>query len=85
MVRSLPKASNYTKNNVLKNFRSLDEFLNSWKDAEKKSAVVEELERQGVVFSALREEVGKEFDPFDLVCHVAFEQKPLTRREEPKM
>ena len=71
----------YTKNNVLKNFRSLDEFLNSWKDAEKKRAVVEELERQGVVFSALREEVGKEFDPFDLVCHVAFEQKPLTRRE----
>lgn len=71
----------YTKNNVLKNFRSLDEFLNSWKDAEKKRAVVEELERQGVVFSALREEVGKEFDPFDLVCHVAFEKKPLTRRE----
>jgi type I restriction enzyme R subunit len=71
----------YTKNNVLKNFRSLDEFLNSWKDAEKKRAIVKELERQGVVFSALREEVGKEFDPFDLVCHVAFEQKPLTRRE----
>ena len=71
----------YTKNNVLKNFRSLDEFLNSWKDAEKKRAVIEELERQGVVLSALREEVGKEFDPFDLVCHVAFEQKPLTRRE----
>ena len=71
----------YTKNNVLKNFRSLDEFLNSWKDAEKKRAIVKELERQGVAFSALREEVGKEFDPFDLVCHVAFEQKPLTRRE----
>ena len=42
---------------------------------------MEELESQGIIFAALKDEVGSAFDPFDLVCHVAYEQKPLTRRE----
>lgn len=71
----------YTRKSILKKYVSLDSFLSSWKDADKKRAVVEELEQQGVLFAALHEEVGSAFDPFDLVCHVAFEQKPLTRRE----
>lgn len=71
----------YTRKSILKSYGSLDSFLSSWNDADKKRAVVEELEQQGVLFAALHEEVGSAFDPFDLVCHVAFEQKPLTRRE----
>lgn len=71
----------YTRNNVRNNYASLDSFLTSWRDAAKKRAIVDELERHGVIFSALQEEVGSAFDPFDLICHVAFEQKPLTRRE----
>jgi type I restriction enzyme R subunit len=46
-----------------------------------KCAIVEELEQQGVIFAALNEEIGSSFDPFDLICHVAYEQKPLTRKE----
>ncbi|MCF6313020.1 MAG: DEAD/DEAH box helicase family protein [Verrucomicrobiales bacterium] len=71
----------YTRKNVLTNYSSLDAFLSSWKDADKKRAIVEELENHGVIFSALQAEVGHAFDPFDLICHVAYEQQPLTRRE----
>jgi len=71
----------YTRKNVIKSYASLDDFLASWKHADKKRAIIEELEKQGVIFAALNEEVGSAFDPFDLICHVAYEQKPLTRRE----
>lgn len=71
----------YTRKNVLTSFASLDAFLTSWKEADKKRAIVDELESHGVIFAALKDEVGSAFDPFDLICHVAFEQKPLTRRE----
>ena len=71
----------YTKNSVTKQYQSLEKFLNSWNNAEKKEAIIKELEEQGIFFDALKDEVGKEFDPFDLICHVAFEAKPLTRKE----
>lgn len=71
----------YTKNSVTKQYQSLEKFLNSWNNAEKKEAIIQELEEQGIFFDALKDEVGKEFDPFDLICHVAFEAKPLTRKE----
>ncbi len=71
----------YTKRNVQKNYASADSFLNSWKQADKKSAIVDVLESHGVIFEALKEEVGFDYDPFDLICHVAYDQKPLTRRE----
>ncbi|CAM8635832.1 HsdR Type I site-specific restriction-modification system, R (restriction) subunit and related helicases [Comamonadaceae bacterium] len=71
----------YTRKNVRSAYGSLDAFLRSWKQADKKLAIIEELEQHGVIFAALNEEVGSAFDPFDLICHVAFEQRPLTRRE----
>lgn len=71
----------YTKKNVIEKYATLETFLNSWKNADKKKAIVEALEQQGIFFDALKEEIGKDFDPFDLICHVAFEAKPLTRKE----
>lgn len=71
----------YTRKNVRTAYASLDDFLTSWNHADKKRAIVEELEQQGVIFAALNEEIGSAFDPFDLICHVAYEQKPLTRKE----
>lgn len=71
----------YTRKTVKKEFASLDDFLRRWDSAGKKQAVIEELEEQGVLFEPLAEEVGKDFGPFDLICHVAFGQPPLTRRE----
>ena len=71
----------FTKKNIHKNYKTLDSFLNDWNGAEKKTAIVFELEQQGIFFDALRSEIGKEYDPFDLVCHVAFDATPLTRKE----
>lgn len=71
----------YTRKAVLDEFTSLDAFLQRWTTAEQKAAVLEELEKQGVFLSELAEQVGRDLDPFDLICHVAFDQPPLTRRE----
>ena len=71
----------YTKKAVLKEFKSLDGFLTEWKKADQKQAIIEELEEHGVLLGAVADEVGKDFDPFDLICHVAFGKPPLTRKE----
>ncbi|WP_124948439.1 EcoAI/FtnUII family type I restriction enzme subunit R [Sulfuriferula thiophila] len=71
----------YTRQTVRKDYASLDEFLRSWTQADRKAAILQELEAHGVLLAALAEEVGKDFDAFDLICHVAFDQPPLTRRE----
>src|SRR5690606_23818843 len=68
----------YTKNNVTKKYESLENFLLLWNQAEKKEAIVKELEELGVFFEALKDEVGQDLDPFDLICHVAFDANPLT-------
>ncbi len=71
----------YTRINLGKAYDSLDGFLQAWNSAERKAALIEELERRGVFLDALADEVGKDFDPFDLLLHVAYDQPPLTRRE----
>ena len=71
----------FTKKALKKRFVSLDDFLKRWKSAERKQAIIEELENEGLSLDPLAEEVGKDLDPFDLICHVAFDQPPLTRRE----
>jgi type I restriction enzyme R subunit len=71
----------YTRKTVKKTYRSLDAFLSAWNSADRKQAVVDELLSQGVFLEELAEEVGRGYDAFDLVCHVAFDQAPLTRRE----
>lgn len=71
----------YTRKSIRTAYVSLDSFLRTWKQADKKRAIIEEFERQGVIFAALNEEIGSAYDPFDLICHVAYEQKPLTRKE----
>lgn len=75
----------YTRNTLTKEFSSLNDFLRRWSSTEKKQAIIDELSEQGVFFEALAEEIGKqsgrEFDPFDLICHVAWDMPPLTRKE----
>jgi type I restriction enzyme R subunit len=71
----------YVRKAVRKEFASLDRFLKVWTEADRKQAVVAELREQGVFFEELAEEVGKDFSAFDLVCHVAFDQPALTRKE----
>lgn len=71
----------YTKKTLLKEFHSLDDFLTRWNSADKKKALIEELEQHGVMLENLREEVKKDLDIFDLICHVAWDKPALTRRE----
>lgn len=71
----------YTKKTMTEGFKSLKKFLETWNKAEKKSAVLEELEKQGILLEELQREVGRDYDAFDLICHVAFDRKPLTRKE----
>ena len=69
------------KKAIQRQYASLDQFLNVWTKAEQKTAILEELEEEGLFLEALAEEVGKDIGPFDLICHVAWGQPPLTRRE----
>ena len=71
----------YTRTTVRKHHQSLDAFLRRWSKAERKQTMLDELAEQGVLLDDLREQVGKDLDPFDLVCHVAFDRPPLTRKE----
>jgi type I restriction enzyme R subunit len=71
----------HTKELIKGQYASLDDFLNRWKNTDKKEVIVKELEDQGVLVEALRDAVNREVDLFDLICHVAFEQPPLTRKE----
>ena len=66
---------------IRKEYATLDEFLQRWNSAQKKTAIVEELEQKGIFFEELREEISKDLDPFDLICHIAFDMPPLTRKE----
>lgn len=71
----------YTQNGILRKYRSLDTFLQVWNDADKKKAIIEELENQGIVFEELKEEIKSDLDIFDLICHIAWDAPALTRRE----
>ena len=71
----------YSKRNILEKYASLSEFIYVWTLAEKKQAIVRELEERGVLLDALKEEAGQEIDDFDLILHIAYDQKPLTKRE----
>lgn len=71
----------FTKRALRKRFASLDDFLKRWNAAERKQAILEELAAEGLPLDPIVEELGRDLDPFDLICHVAFDAKPLTRRE----
>ncbi|MGH8429548.1 MAG: EcoAI/FtnUII family type I restriction enzme subunit R, partial [Solimonas sp.] len=71
----------YTRKAVRKQYASLDAFLRRWNGSDKKEAVIAELNAEGLLLEPLMDEIGKDLDPFDLICHIAFDQPPLTRRE----
>lgn len=71
----------YSKKNITNTYASMDDFLQRWNSADKKVAIIEEMRENGIFIDELQDEVGKDLDPFDLICHVAFDMKPLTRAE----
>ena len=71
----------YTRLKVRERYQSLGDFLNKWNAADKKHAIIEELTEQGIVYENLKEEINKEMDIFDMVCHTAFDQPPMSRAD----
>jgi type I restriction enzyme R subunit len=73
--------TDYTKKNLITKYPTIETFLTAWFNAERKQAIVAELLEQGVFLDKMQEDVGLDLDPFDLICHVAFDRKALTRSE----
>lgn len=71
----------YTKNNIRKEFATLDEFLRKWSETEKKEELRVHLEEEGIFLEDLIDEVGNDMDTFDLICHIAYDMPALTRKE----
>lgn len=72
----------YTKKNILGEYASLNDFIRKWSAEEKKEKIRGLLREQGIDLEALKEEEGmSDVDDFDFICHVAFDKKPLTRKE----
>ena len=71
----------YTRRTVRNHYASLDEFVARWTESERKRAVVEEIESEGLTLQTISEELELDLDPFDLVCHLAFDSNPITRKE----
>jgi type I restriction enzyme R subunit len=73
----------YTKKTVTQTYRTLDDFLRKWSESDRHEVILQELEEQGLLLGALREEIpnGDQYCVFDLICHVVFGQPPLTRKE----
>ena len=71
----------FSKKQIHSEFASLNDFLTSWNSAAKKKVIIDLLEEHGVIMENLAESVNKDFSEFDLICHVAYDQPPLTRKE----
>jgi len=71
----------FAKKQVRSEFSSLNDFIRRWNSADRKQAIVDELEQYGVSLKNLAADVGKDLDPFDLILHVGYDQRPLTRKE----
>lgn len=72
----------YTKSNILGTYASLDNFIRQWTAEEKKESIRELLRERGIDLELMKAEQGMDdVDDFDFICHVAFDKKPMTRRE----
>lgn len=71
----------FTRKHLTRRFASMDDFLRRWNAEERKQAILDELAEEGLDINLIGEELGRDLDPFDLICHIAFDAKPLTRRE----
>ena len=71
----------FTRKTIQSEYASLDDFLKRWNSEDKKLAIINELEEYGIMLDNLAADVGREYGDFDLICHIAYGQPPLTRKE----
>ncbi len=74
--------TDYSKRNIRQKYETLSTFLTDWTDKERRKSILEALDNTGVTIETLREQAGKpDMDDFDLLCHIAYDKKPLTKVE----
>jgi type I restriction enzyme, R subunit len=71
----------YSKKRILTEFKSLDDWIQNRNHEDKKQLIIDQLEEKGILLHELQEQIGKDLDPFDLICHIAYDQPALTRRQ----
>lgn len=72
----------YSKKNILGEYATLESFINAWNKEDRKRAIIEELQNKGVLLEELRKNIkDKDIDDFDLICHIAYDKKPITKKE----
>ncbi|WP_411820233.1 DEAD/DEAH box helicase family protein [Hyphococcus formosus] len=71
----------FARKQIKSEYRSLNDFIRKWNNSDRKQVIIDELEEHGIILANLAEEVGREIGDFDLLCHVAYDQPPLTRKE----
>ncbi len=71
----------YTRKNIKNKYATLDNFLQAWNGAEKKSIIIDEMEKAGIFIEELKANTKKDLDPFDMLCHIAYDKPPLTKKE----
>ncbi|MDL0431554.1 DEAD/DEAH box helicase family protein [Marinobacter sp. TBZ242] len=75
----------FTRKKVKEQYATLTDFLKHWNQAERKQAIIEELAEQGVIWDDLIRDVSKKLgaepDPFDVICHIVYDQPPMSRKE----
>lgn len=71
----------FARKQIKQEYRSLNDFVRKWNASDRKQVIIDELEERGILLANLAEDVGRDVGDFDLLCHVAYDQPPLTRRE----
>jgi type I restriction enzyme R subunit len=71
----------YSKKTILSEYSSIDDFIKNWKESDRKEIIINALSAKGISFEELKKEVNKEMDVFDLILHIAYDKKPMTRNE----
>ena len=72
----------YTKESILGTYQTLENFIQTWNEEQKKEVIRNMLKERGIDLELIkRDQNMMDVDDFDFICHIAFDQKPLTRRE----
>lgn len=71
----------YSKKNILWEYQTMDDFINAWEEGDKKQAIIDELQDKWVFLEELQNQLWEDMDPFDLICHIAYDKPALTRKE----
>lgn len=75
----------FTRKNILAHYPTLESFFTAWQSAERRQAIIDQIDASGIPLEELQKQVGAEFDLFDLVMHVAYDKKMMKKNERIEM